>query len=457
MPDLEARQRISALETGVGTLSAQITEIGNRLAMIGLLIPGGEVILPPIIDFYPPIDMRLGNGLQPGFGFSGLRLAYPPVTYNNESWNLVGVENDVIKVGIRASDGTLVVHSALDVQNNFITSVADAVNPKDAVNLDTLLDHIGTVLNYWLQADDVMDMGTLGGTDSSTELIDSTPLTLTTIYFKSSVADTPTPLTLKAGSLIALHINAEVDATSGHNPCTLTAQLWYMDADGSSNPVQIGANSDATDALTTDKTEYNLHMHVPSDTTVPAGKRLWVKFIATTTGAQQDPTVQIYFGTTLEHLTFGAAAAASVGGGYDEGARVWHDAEVVSTSGVTLKIPFNSELYDTDTIHSTTVNNTRLTCKTAGKYIIGGHFFIGPSAGGARRATNILLNNTTVITYDEKWGASASVFPGMILSTVRNLAVDDYIELQFYQDSGGDINIQTVTEYSPIFYMQRIG
>ena len=146
MPDLEARQRISALETEVGTLEAQLVEISNRLAMIGMLPPGGEVIQPGVIDYFPPLDIRMGNGLQPGYGFSGLRIAYPPVTYNNESWNLVGVDDDVMKVGIRASDGT------------FLAGAGDVILDEDGIQLvqgtgDTnslrWIDGVWTVGQMW--------------------------------------------------------------------------------------------------------------------------------------------------------------------------------------------------------------------------------------------------------------------------------------------------------------------
>ncbi len=51
-------------------------------------------------------EVRLGSVL-PGSGFSGLRLGYPPFIYNSESWNLVGIDNDILQIGIRASDGVL--------------------------------------------------------------------------------------------------------------------------------------------------------------------------------------------------------------------------------------------------------------------------------------------------------------------------------------------------------------
>lgn len=52
-------------------------------------------------------EFRSGNGVDPGQGFSGIRIVYPPVTYNGEDWNLVGLNNDALQVGIRASDGKL--------------------------------------------------------------------------------------------------------------------------------------------------------------------------------------------------------------------------------------------------------------------------------------------------------------------------------------------------------------
>lgn len=64
-------------------------------------------------------EIRLGNGVFPGSGFSGLRLAYPEsiLTYNSQTWNLAGIANDIFQIGIRASDGILIAgnnEAALD-------------------------------------------------------------------------------------------------------------------------------------------------------------------------------------------------------------------------------------------------------------------------------------------------------------------------------------------------------
>lgn len=53
-------------------------------------------------------EIRLGNGLPPGGGFSGLRIGYyPPVIYNGEEWVLAGVFNDVLQAGLKYSDGKI--------------------------------------------------------------------------------------------------------------------------------------------------------------------------------------------------------------------------------------------------------------------------------------------------------------------------------------------------------------
>lgn len=54
-------------------------------------------------------EMRVGTGDPTSGGaspFSGVRIAYPPLDYNSASWNVVGVDNDVLQFGLSASNGT---------------------------------------------------------------------------------------------------------------------------------------------------------------------------------------------------------------------------------------------------------------------------------------------------------------------------------------------------------------
>ncbi len=50
-------------------------------------------------------EFRCGNGVDPGDGFSGVRMGYPGFEYNNQTWHLVGVNNDALQFGLDALTG----------------------------------------------------------------------------------------------------------------------------------------------------------------------------------------------------------------------------------------------------------------------------------------------------------------------------------------------------------------
>lgn len=193
--------------------------------------------------------------------------------------------------------------------------VGTPIDPNDALRLDSIgglglateefvLNSIGVVLGYWFQVISRLGTSYYSAITYGTETIVGTPQTLTSAntFFKADVVDVPTPFTIKDGVIILTHIQAKVTTATGRKPTTLHTELWYMDADGTSNQVQIGADSEETPILTTTKTLYESHIHVTVETTVPAGKRLWVKIVATTTGALPNPIVWIYQGDVHDHL-----------------------------------------------------------------------------------------------------------------------------------------------------------
>jgi hypothetical protein len=73
----------------------------------------------------PSGEITLGEG-EPGHSFSGVRIAFPAMTYDGEQWNLVGVEADVLQVGIRASDGKLIAGGgAIELSSGGIAIIDD--------------------------------------------------------------------------------------------------------------------------------------------------------------------------------------------------------------------------------------------------------------------------------------------------------------------------------------------
>lgn len=162
----------------------------------------------------------------------------------------------------------------------------------------------------------------------------------------------------------------------------------------------------------------------------------------------------------LDVLTYDEASGkwkpmAAPPAGYTEGARVYHDADQ-NTVNLTWKVlAFNSERWDTDDIHSTVTNNHRLTCKTAGVYaIMGGIQFPGNATG--YRSGLFSLNGVTTIAY-QQCSIVGPVTTALMMSTIYQLAVGEWVEFWAKQTSGGNLVVQSIPQYSPEFMMQRIG
>lgn len=135
------------------------------------------------------------------------------------------------------------------------------------------------------------------------------------------------------------------------------------------------------------------------------------------------------------------------------GARVTGNAQ--SMPGGFTDISFTGERYDTDAIHDNAVNPTRLTCKTAGKYLIVGQVEWATNATGDR-GLGIRKNgaNFFAVNYVK---ALSGIPTYQIVSTILDLTVNDYVTLAADQSSGAGLFINASSDYSPEFMMQRIG
>ena len=136
-------------------------------------------------------------------------------------------------------------------------------------------------------------------------------------------------------------------------------------------------------------------------------------------------------------------------------ARAYNSANQSINAGALTALALNSERYDTDSIHDTVTNNSRLTCQTAGTYAIRGNAEFANAADATRRILEIFLNGTTVIARESRAALNGQ-------TTVMNVGCDyalsagDYVELRALQDSAGAINVNATGNYSPEFSMVRI-
>jgi len=140
--------------------------------------------------------------------------------------------------------------------------------------------------------------------------------------------------------------------------------------------------------------------------------------------------------------------------GNNPSARVYHNTDQSIPNGADTVISFNSERYDGDAIHDTSTNNSRLTCKTAGKYFIAAGIEWGSSSATGVRKAEIRLNGTTVIARSYH---AAVEYLCQGVSCVYDLAVNDYIEVYVRQNAGVSLNVVVDPNASPEFMMVRVG
>jgi hypothetical protein len=163
---------------------------------------------------------------------------------------------------------------------------------------------------------------------------------------------------------------------------------------------------------------------------------------------------------TANYHTDLTAALAALEAGIENApqARVYHNAAQSVANATLAALAFNSERFDTDTIHDNATNNSRLTCKTAGLYLITGSLAFNTAATGNVRAAQIRINGATDIAAQYippiGGGALATIIS---VATLYVMAVNDYAQLMVYQDSGGALNVNAAGNYSPEFAMVKVG
>jgi hypothetical protein len=131
--------------------------------------------------------------------------------------------------------------------------------------------------------------------------------------------------------------------------------------------------------------------------------------------------------------------------------KVTHSVSQNIGAGVPTALLFNTELFDTDTIHDTTTNSSRLTVKTKGIYSLNANVKFDGYAGGGRTIA-IRKNGTTII-------ASNSFIddaPIMVLSILDSAIVTDYYEVVVTQNTTVSIGATYVAGSTPRFSMFRL-
>lgn len=131
-------------------------------------------------------------------------------------------------------------------------------------------------------------------------------------------------------------------------------------------------------------------------------------------------------------------------------ARVYNSAAIsIATGGFGSALTFNSERWDSDSIHSTSVNPSRLTAPVDGLYLINGSVQFAANATGYRSLW-ISYNGTSNIGQTTVSNQGADVVT-IVISTVWKLVATEYVQLFAFQNSSGALNVTSVAALSPEF------
>ena len=141
--------------------------------------------------------------------------------------------------------------------------------------------------------------------------------------------------------------------------------------------------------------------------------------------------------------------------GQDRSCRVFNSAVQSISNATETAVTFDSERWDTDNMHSTTANTSRLTAVTAGKYFILANVGFAQNGTGIRFLRLRLNGNEALPIAGVYVPASADINSDhrMFVATYYNMALNDFVEVIIYQDSGGALNTLQNAQESPEFMM----
>lgn len=114
-----------------------------------------------------------------------------------------------------------------------------------------------------------------------------------------------------------------------------------------------------------------------------------------------------------------------------------HDNAVQSIShNVVTTIDFNSERFDTDSMHDNVTNNSRITINTAGLYVVTAVIALEANSDYTELVVILNVNGATQIAAQRAWPNTQSLNPHNTVSTIWLFSAGDYIETTIRQRNG---------------------
>jgi hypothetical protein len=135
--------------------------------------------------------------------------------------------------------------------------------------------------------------------------------------------------------------------------------------------------------------------------------------------------------------------------------RAYHSTTQAIASGTKTGLVFDSERFDTDSMHSTTTNTGRITVNTAGLYLFSAHVGWAANVTGFR-IVYLTLNAGSDIAIQSTQVRSDG-FLDFSVATIWKCAVADFVTVSVYQNSGSTINVNNSNYFTTEFAASWIG
>lgn len=124
--------------------------------------------------------------------------------------------------------------------------------------------------------------------------------------------------------------------------------------------------------------------------------------------------------------------------------------------GVFTTITFDVADFDTVGGFDSGGAPSRYTCKVGGIYLIIGHIVFQPPSAGIQRVIHVLINGGLIPSVVTQPPINGS---GTVVSTsiLYHLEVDDWVEIQGFQDSGGIITTASGADAASMLQVVKVG
>lgn len=114
-------------------------------------------------------------------------------------------------------------------------------------------------------------------------------------------------------------------------------------------------------------------------------------------------------------------------------------------------LAFNTENYDTDSMHDNVTLNTRITFQTPGVYIVTFNCAWAIPGSGLGDAESWIRKNGSAYLGKSTEQFQSTFEVGMTVIVQEFFEVGDYVQALVKQDSGGAVNLLSTSAYTPIF------